>query len=153
MANLDEPVFNNVFAVGLREMQAARPTAKFWMWKRGGFVRFNLHYGQKLTYRFYERTDEGHSWEAFTLRYELADDGKTLVVMNEWGSGGSDCDGPISECGTAFCPIAYLGKSAAYVPEGEPPPLDTHNRPIRLADWRKYRPNVVHDAYAEAAGY
>jgi hypothetical protein len=136
-----------------RAMQAGRPTAKFWFYGPHGWVRIKLRYGRSLTHHYYARTDEGYSFEDFTLRYELGDDGKTLVIVQDWCSGGRDCDGPIRTSGSLICPLADLAKISAYVEHGEKPSLDTHGQPIRRPEWRKHRETRAHDAYAAAAGY
>ena len=68
-----------------------------------------LRPGQQLHHETSEATDEGYSYEAFELEYDV-DEG---VVFLDSFSGGVDCDGPISRhCrlfwnGEDWTPVAY----------------------------------------------
>ena len=134
-------------------MMLARPTVRFWTWECSGWVRLTLRYGQSLNWHYYAPDDEGYSSGGFTLTYELADDGFTLIVKREWGSRGRDCDGPISSSGATFFPLCNRAAVPAYVETGEPIPRDSHDHIIYRPHWQEYRATQCHDAYAEAAGY
>ena len=61
------------------------PTCRFWF----NDCKFSLKPGQVLNHYQGEPTDEGFSFEAFTLRHEFG------VVTASVTTGGRDCDGTI----------------------------------------------------------
>lgn len=114
--------------------------ARFWTWCGDGWVKVTLRPGQSLLWGRFERTDEGYNVESCRWEY---DDGLGLV-MEEYTSGGRDCDGRLTVHTDYVCPVDEL----AAVPAESDEYGDRPARPawVRTADWQR-------DEYAEAAGY
>jgi hypothetical protein len=120
--------------------------ARFWTYINHGMVKLTLSEGQSISHRKCESHDEGHSWSSVT--YSLEDN----VVYRDWGNGGTDCDGPISQCGMDMCPIAELAECPCYVQEGSKDHL-FRGMHICLPEWKEFKPTRVHDVYAQRMNY
>jgi len=70
--------------------------ARFWNWVNGAYVKLTLEPGQVLNWHNCEGHEEG--WSSYEESWELSSDGE--VIVREYMSDGTDCDGRLSSGGT-----------------------------------------------------
>lgn len=126
-------------------MKSNTPNFRFWVWHRGAWVKLTLRPDQVLRHSFSYDNGEGNSYEA----NEWSHEGEG--VLNEWESGGSDCDGRHSENGKIFAHKTKLKEIVTNIDDGF---RDFFNcERIRRPDWEKVGSVRVYDEYAQMAGY
>ena len=119
--------------------------ARFWQFLNDGFVKLTLRPGQSLAWGKAARHDEG--WSSEWQRWEW--DGRVLV--NTYGTDGTDCDGRLSTEGESFCHLQDLKACPQFdweKSQTNPPLL----RGIRSPEWTQGRQRQ-RDYRAEAMGY
>lgn len=119
---------------GEREMSHPRK-ARFWTLAHGSPVKLTLRPGQKLTFGYADRTDEG--WTTYGETVTHAGD----VVLCDRYDYGVDCDGRSSQESLSSCPLPELMAGNA--------DFDTA---IVWPAWRRESASQ-RDHTAEAAGY
>lgn len=95
-------------------------------------IRLALEDGESLSGRRSWRTDEGYSYESFTVRR----DGDMILLDRE--SGGRDCDGEIGYYDSFRCHVLDLAKCVTDLG--------------KFPNWRRTQ-GSQYDQFAEAAGY
>jgi hypothetical protein len=125
---------------GRNDLRQAVPTARFWQWVNGDWVKLSLRAGESRTWSRFWHTQEG--WSSEGARWTHSGD----RVTRQSATDGTDCDGRHEWAGEDECPLDQLaaykieaGGIFAWVPPGIP-------------EWRvigaRHR-----DHFAEAAGY
>jgi hypothetical protein len=128
-------------------MKTKKQRVRFWAYINHGMVKLTLSEGQSISYRRSWSHDEGYSFEGAT--YTLEDN----VVYREWGNGGSDCDGPISQSGADMCPIQELAERPCYVSDEKRGDHLFRGQHIHLPEWKEFKPTRVRDVYAQRMNY
>ena len=107
-------------------------TVRFWTFYRNSRVKLTLREGKHITFGFSAPHDEGYSFEGY--RYFIEDN----LVVQEWTSGGRDCDGSMHDKGTLFCPLNDLAKIEPYIPNDETQPKRNlfNGKLIHHPDWK-----------------
>lgn len=136
----------------VNEKREKVPTARFWEWINGSWVKLSLRGGDKISKYTYRDEDEGFSSEHVEYEY----DGE--YVVRDWYHSARDCDGPISSHGAEMCLVENLRSVEVYVPPAVPfdigPESWKHNgKHIMRADWQTYRQTRVRDVFAQRMGY
>jgi hypothetical protein len=125
---------------GRNDLRQAVPTARFWEYVTGGWVKISLRPNHARHWARGRDTEEGWSLEG--MRWVHGGDG----VPRDWWEEGSDCDGRYSKGGTQVCPLADLAAREPY----------RHNEydwtPPGLPEWEN-ADQWQRDYAAEAAGY
>ncbi len=130
--------------VWLPAVREAKPTARFWEWINGGWVKLSLRPGTHAEVYSSERHEEGHSWESQVWDYE--GDGTVEYCRN---SGGTDCDGRHGNHDEYHCALDRLFAQEPYQPN---PGEDWATPPSGQPAWG--RGNCTqYDHNAELAGY
>ncbi len=117
-------------------MTTKAKTARFWHWHNSSPVLIKIEAGQTLHHCMGGPTDEGYRSEANVWSF----DGDVLVC--EWGSDESDCDGRLVHDGEVWCDVSTI--RSGYV--------DGDHAGVVYPKWEQGR-RTQRDYTAEAAGY
>ena len=124
------------------------PNARFWVFWNGGPVKITLKPGQSLSVSQGRTHEEGWSSESETWEHE--GDG----VRSSWENDGRDCDGRLTQRGSAFCPLDKLDDVVPYWLSAEDATAADRETwaDVLYPDWQDAE-RSQYDEYAELAGY